>query len=258
MSDIRFLLKFGQRSHMENLVKGNLYCSNAQIFWGIEDEMMIRGQGDVLEASTIIYAQSMTVYDPLTNEVLQQMDNPIRCVARIGTVEDMPVFCLFAVMDKDCELDDDGKIRIRLSQETKDTIKTHFPNADSVVIIDNPENFIEDVKASIGHEIKSDLVQYFNIDKGLGTKSGKTAVDLAYLNFLSQDTPPVKGCEKEKIVIREDSACRSLFCKDVFFRNEQEFRIVMPTEHISVGTNYPVNLTDTYKIEELERFMRKH
>ena len=31
MSDIRFLLKFGQKEHMENLVAGNLYCSNAQI-----------------------------------------------------------------------------------------------------------------------------------------------------------------------------------------------------------------------------------
>lgn len=258
MNDIRFLLKFGQRRHMENLVKGNLYCSNAQMFWGIEDEMKIRGQGDVLEASTRIYAQSMTVYDPLTNEVLKQIDNSIRFVVRMRPAEDMPVFCLFAVLDKDCELDDDGKIRIRLSQETKDTIKTHFPNADSVVIIDNSENFIEDVKASIGHEIKSDLVRYFNIDKGIGTENGKTAMDLSYWNYISQDTLPVKGSEKENSVLREDSAYRVLFCKDVFFQNEQEFRIVMPTEHISVGTNYPVNLTDTYKIEELERFMSKH
>lgn len=57
MSDIRFLLKFGQKEHMENLVAGNLYCSNAQTFWGIEDTMKIRGQGDVLEASTVVYAQ---------------------------------------------------------------------------------------------------------------------------------------------------------------------------------------------------------
>ena len=64
MSDIRFLLKFGEKKHMENLVAGNLYCSNAQTFWGIEDNMKIRGQGDVLEASTVVYAQSMTMCDP--------------------------------------------------------------------------------------------------------------------------------------------------------------------------------------------------
>ena len=73
-----------------------------------------KGQGDVLEASTRIYAQSMTVYDPLTNEVLKQIDNSIRFVVRMRPAEDMPVFCLFAVLDKDCELDDDGKFRIRL------------------------------------------------------------------------------------------------------------------------------------------------
>ena len=87
---------------MENLVAGNLYCSNAQTFWGIEDNMKIRGQGDVLEASTVVYAQSMTMCDPATHEVLTQINNQTRCIARVAPAKKMPVFCLFAVFDEDC------------------------------------------------------------------------------------------------------------------------------------------------------------
>lgn len=57
MGNIRFFLKFGKKEHMESLVEGNLYCSNAQTFWGIEDNLKIRGQGDGLEASTVVHGQ---------------------------------------------------------------------------------------------------------------------------------------------------------------------------------------------------------
>lgn len=258
MSDIRFLLKFGQKEHMENLVAGNLYCSNAQTFWGIEDNMKIRGQGDVLEASTVVYAQSMTMCDPATHEVLTQINNQTRCIARVDPAKKMPVFCLFAVFDEDCELGEDGKIRIKLSEKTKNTIRTHFPNADSVVIIDNPNNFIENVKASIGREIKSELVHYFHIDEGFPAENGQTAMDMEYMKYVTQDVPPVVEDGRKTYSFYGDFAYRVLFCKDVFFKDEQEFRFVMPEEHISVGTNYPVNLRDTYKIEELESFMREH
>ena len=55
---------------MESLVEGNLYCSNAQTFWGIEDNLKIRGQGDGLEASTVVHGQTMFVSAPKTNKVL--------------------------------------------------------------------------------------------------------------------------------------------------------------------------------------------
>ena len=49
MADIKYLLKFGKREHLESLVSGNIYCSNAITFWGIEDKLKIKGQGDILE-----------------------------------------------------------------------------------------------------------------------------------------------------------------------------------------------------------------
>ena len=42
MAEIKFLLKFGKREHLESLVKGSIYCSNAITFWGIEDKLKSR------------------------------------------------------------------------------------------------------------------------------------------------------------------------------------------------------------------------
>ena len=78
---------------------------------------------------------------------------------------------MFTVFEEERETDDCGNIRISLSQDTKNMIKEHFPNADSVVIIDNPQKFIEDVKNSIGHVIKGDLVHYY-IDEGIQKENG--------------------------------------------------------------------------------------
>ena len=45
MGHIKFLLKFGEESHLKEFAKGSLYCSNAETFWGIEDKQKIKGQG---------------------------------------------------------------------------------------------------------------------------------------------------------------------------------------------------------------------
>ena len=72
MADIKYLLKFGKREHLESLVSGNIYCSNAITFWGIEDKLKIKGQGDILEAGTRMFAQKMIMQHPDT-KVEKQM-----------------------------------------------------------------------------------------------------------------------------------------------------------------------------------------
>lgn len=49
-------------------------------------------------------------------------------------------------------------------------------------------------------------------------------------------------------------AFRVLFCKDVFFEQEQEYRIVLPKEKIEVGKSYPVQLSTDYEIFDLNTF----
>ncbi|MGN0619310.1 MAG: hypothetical protein ACI4J7_09855 [Ruminiclostridium sp.] len=253
MADIKYLLKFGKREHLQNLVDGNLYCSNAITFWGIEDKLKIKGQGDILEAGARIFAQKITMHNPSTNEVIGEYGQS-NGIMRIEPAERMPVFCLFAVYEDDCIVDSNGKVAISLSEEKKNTIREHFPNADSVVVIPNPDSFVDDVRKSIGTEIKAESVHYFNIDKGFDTKSGQTAIDMEYMRYLTQDVPPVKENGKTIYTFYADYAYRVLFCKDVFFKNEQEYRIVLPNDTIDSCRSYPISLSTEYKVYDLSDF----
>lgn len=257
MGEIKYLLKFGKREHLESLVQGNIYCSNAVTFWGIEDKLKIKGQGDILEAGTRMFAQKMVMQHPDTKEVIAECGKANGLV-RVEPAEKMPVFCMFAVYEEDCKEDDDGRIMINLSDDKKQTIRAHFPNADAVAIIPNPEVFIEDIRNSIGTEIKAENVHYFHIDKGFDTKDGQTAMDMEYMKYLMQDVPPVKDYKGTRYTFYADYAFRVLFCKDVFFEKEQEYRIVLPNEVIEEGKSYPVKLSEEYEICDLNSFFEKN
>lgn len=253
MAEIKYLLKFGKREHLESLVKGNIYCSNAVTFWGIEDKLKIKGQGDILEAGTRMFAQKMIMQHPDTKEVIAECVKANGLV-RIEPAEKMPVFCMFAVYEDDCKVDDVGNLIINLSDDKKKTIREHFPNADAVAVISNPEVFIEDVKRSISTEIKAERVNYFHIDKGYETNDGRIAMDMEYIKYLMQDAAPEKVDGGTRYTFFADYAFSVLFCKDVFFEKEQEYRIVLPNETIEAGKSYPVQLSKDYEIIDLDTF----
>ena len=175
-------------------------------------------------------------------------------LVHIMPAKNIPVFCLFSVYENDCVLDDSGKYHFKLSKEKQDTIIKHFPNADSVAIISDPAMFIEEVVNSIGCYVKHEKVHYFHIDKGMGiTNDGNRTMEMEYMQYLMQDTPPFTDEKGNKhYVFHADYAFRVLFCKDVFFTNEQEYRIVLPNERINEGTHYPVKISEDIKIAPIE------
>lgn len=254
MGNIRFFLKFGKKDHLKDLVEEKLYCSNATTFWGIEDELKIKGQGDRLEAGTMLHAQNVWMQSHETGEILS-ITGKSNGLLRVEPAKNIPVYCLFAVYDEDCVLNEDGTVVIALSQEKKNAIREHFPNADGVVIIDNPEEFLLDIRNTIGKDIKDELVHYFNIDKGYETNDGQIANDMRYMKYIVQDSKPVKINGMTKYTFLADFAFRVLFCKDMYFENEQEYRIVLPSEYIEEGTKYPVHFSKEYKISDIEKII---
>lgn len=253
MRKIKFFLKFGQKEHVESFAAGTLFCSNAQAFWGIEDDLKIRGQGDKLEASSRFFGQKMLVYD---YDDMSRVAEVANCsgLVRYEPAERIPVFCLFAVYEDDCTTECDDGIAIKLSDEIKQTIRDHFPKANAVAIIDNPECFLCDVEKSISTEIKHGEVQYFCIDEGLLTDDGKRAMDMQYMKYLVQDEPPVVENGKKTYRFLAKHVYRSLLCKDVFFKNEQEYRIILVNEKISKGTGYPVRFSNEIHVMDLNSF----
>lgn len=69
-----------------------------------------------------------------------------------------------------------------------------------------------------------------------------------------QDVPPVKCDKGTRYTFYEDYAFRVLFCKDVFFEKEQEYRIVLPNEVIEGGKSYLVKFSDKYEIYDFPFF----
>ena len=66
---VKYLLKFGRKAHVEEFAAGSLFCSNAVTFWGIEEDLKIMGQGDMLEAGSRMFAQKMTMQSYDTNQI---------------------------------------------------------------------------------------------------------------------------------------------------------------------------------------------
>lgn len=253
MDDVKFLLKFGRLEHIKSLIDGNLFCSNAETFWGIEDKLKLRGQGDKLEASSMIFAQNITIQSHENKSVITQIG---RCngLVRYEPAKKIPVFCLFAVHSNDCYIDSNGDVKIKLSDKTKQVIREHFPNADSVAIISNPSQFLSDVECSIGLDIKHELVHYFHIDKGIITEDGRQAMDKEYMRYLSQDVPPIVSNGATQYTFCADYVYRALLCKDIFFEDEQEYRIVLPTETIDSSKIYPVKYSNAILMKSIADF----
>lgn len=258
MSNIRYLLKFGKKENISSIQRGELWFSTAETFHKIEEDL-VRGQGDKLEAGMLIPATSVqfTPYD--TGITTKLSGVRFNFSIFIEPVKKSPVYCLFACYDKD--VDTSGNIK--LSSEIQDSICEHFPEANAVAIISEPDSFVEDVVKSIhGTEdntrldCRADSVRYYNmygidaIYEGKPTK----AIDMEFLNFITQDREPVKEGNGSVQVIYESDAWRHLLCKDVFFKQEQEFRFILPEEKIDGGSLYKVDVPDNVKIMDLDEF----
>jgi len=79
-------------------------------------------------------------------------------------------------------------------------------------------------------------------------------MDMEYMKYLMQDASPEKVDGGIRYTFYADYAFRVLFCKDVFFEQEQEYRIVLPNETIEAGKSYPVRLSKDYEIIDLHTF----
>lgn len=251
MSKIICFLKFGEKDHMQGLALGKMFFSNALKYRQIEEELFIKGQGDKLEGGSIIHAQNVTMIDNGSQEVVMTGIKG-NMLVHYEPANLLPVYCLFACYEKDCTINAEGKLEFHLSEEIERNVREHFPKANAVAIIENPEQFVTNVKSSIKTECVSGEVNYFNL-YGIDSAQGQ-ANDIRYFKYLTQDIPPEKVEGGMKYTFSAKYVYRSLLCKDVFFENEKEYRFVLPEEKISIGTIYTVNVEKEIAVVELNEF----
>ena len=159
----------------------------------------------------------------------------------------IPVFCLFACFKEDCTYLGDDKYSIKFSENVVADIKKHFNKADTAAIVVNPVQFIDDVHKTFNYLSKAEQVHYFNVD-GIITDNGQMVQDLEYHKYLTQDIPPVKVDGGIKYTFSGKYVYRSLFCKDKYFKNEQEYRILLPDKEIDTPKEFYVNTTSPIKL----------
>ena len=245
---IIYLLKFGKKEHIEEFVSGCLYCSTAETFWKIEKDTKIKGHGDELESGFKVHASKMELEDVETHKKIEINQDSVGLI-HIDSAKKIPVFCMFAVYDDDCINSSNGNKKIHLIERKQRIIKEHFPNADTVAIIKNPKKFINNIKRDINLDIKEGLVHYFNIDNN-------GPMDMEYIQYLMQDTKPKIEGKKKKYTFYEKNVFRILFCKDKYFKDEQEYRVIFPKEKIENSTKYLFSNLKDIEVKSIDDFFR--
>lgn len=251
MQRIIAFLKFGERRYLERMQQGNLYFSNAQTLRAFEMQHAIKGQGDRLEGGTELIANQIKLAKGDASVLLPPMKNGA-IPLYFEPADLLPVFCVFACFEKDSMEKEDGSIFIRLSHEIRENISSHFPKADTVAIIKEPERFVKDVRSSVGEGCISDLVKYYDLT-GIQSEYGPVN-SLDYFKYLMQDVPPLKKDGKNTYSFQSQYVFRSLLCKDVFFDKEQEYRFILTKKQIAEPREFPIRLSASIELQDLSRF----
>ena len=251
--DIKVLLKFGERKYIQDLINGDFYFSNAKKFRDIEVGQKNKGQGDILEGGSYVYAVDGQIYNNNDTALLKTIENQ-DILIHYAPANNIPVYCMFACdYDHICRIDE-NHIRVILSDDEKEDMRKHFAKADAVVVFANPQCLMNDFYKSLGETVKSDLVHYFQVS-GIKEDGKVPHLDLSYYEYLTKDVPPEEIDGAKKYVFLEEYVYRSLFCKDMFFKNQQEYRIVLSDNRIEEPQVFHIDLSVKPKIFDLDMIL---
>jgi len=224
---IACFIKFGERKYMKSLYNGEFYFSNAKKFAEIEDEL-VRGQGDKLEGKAKVNATHMKMTD---NDTGASFETKVGDFVTIGaeTVKFKPVYCMTAFTCAETSMYEDAEnFKIDFSTELKETIRRHFPKADTAVIFPNPARLINKMEEAYNTRLEHGLVKYFNM----------YPVGMDWVEFVNKKEKIEKGT---KYSLSYNDAYKMLLCKDLYFKNEKEYRFILADDAILEPEVKPVN-----------------
>ncbi|MEA3424262.1 MAG: hypothetical protein U9Q80_10780 [Bacillota bacterium] len=240
MSIPEYLLKFGELKYMKSFVEGNIYFSHAKRFREIEDELR-RGQGDKLEGKAVVNSTRVRVTDlDNPNNVIDAKVGDERITVMVESVDNMPVFCLTGLYNENFCVEEN---RVIVNKNVLETIKEHFPKADTVVLIRKPAEFIHKIETEFVCKVVHEKVQYLNMNP----------VGMEWVKFVHNgNVEKLDG--KTNYTMTKDNSHRILLCKDLFFSKEKEYRLILPNELISSPKIYKFSKIDNAEIIEFDKF----
>jgi hypothetical protein len=257
----QLLIKFIESKYLDSFLQGNLYFSNAKIYRNLEEKQQQKGQGDKLEGILNFTGYNTTMQSNDNPSKIYKLPDKIDFTSCFPYIDNKPVFCLFACNANDCQTTETGSVYLKFNEETKKQIQRDFPKSDKAIIIKNPKNFITKIMQKF-NITKVDKVSYFHCNT-------ETALSEEMLNYICQSAKNagiisptevimygICPTTKEiKYLITTNNVWRLLFCKDNYFKGQQEFRIILPNENIFEPKEYnfdfngvDFSVVDTYDL----------
>jgi len=231
LEQILFFVKFGEREHLQSLANGNAYFSNAGSFIKTEQELRSKGQGDANEGKLFLPSSNVTARDLKTDQVILQSNLLSHLTLGFDGLNTIPAFCVTAGFQNNCAFyRGEQDYRIKFSSEHERTIRSHFPKADSALLTTDPTAFIENICTAFNEECHHDRVRYFDMVR-------PTTALLAYLLGEKEGFEMVKGIHYS---INTENVHNVLFCKDLFFKMQQEYRFLIQHRVIKQPTVFDI------------------
>ncbi len=244
----RFLIKFGEEHHLQQIIDGKIRFAPSQVYIKLEEALHNKGQGDLLEGKLKIKTENARLHNPDTDELVGILPQGSTIIVSIQDVNDMPVFCISQFNDESIsEFVDDTNYTISISPEKIDSIQADFPKATHALLILEPDKFIGAVKSIDGHSFVSDSIHYYDYDIN----------PLQMYMFLCTGTETIKT--NSVISLTYENRYRHLLCKDTSFSNQEEYRFIQTDELHAHPVFYPIRFTTKYMlipIAELKNSIR--
>lgn len=237
---MKLFVKFGEKKYIDRIFLYNrYYFSCAKRYHDIETAQQIKGQGDKTEACMVAHASNVV----LEARGIQRSFSDVDMNILLSQSARLPVFCITQVdTERDC-VEENGLFR--LSHHLEDVIRSHFPKADTALIIFDSKLFIDCFTQQLG-VVEHELVRYVPKDSRGITKEWAEAVSRPvefeeYSKKVNQSTMGMRfELDNQPTTYRlvDDKAkTLALFCKDPFFQDEQEYRFVLRNKTIPVGSD---------------------
>ncbi len=238
-SDILFFVIIGKMDHLQQIIDGSLRFSPSQRYIELEEKQHNKGQGDLLEGRMKIKCTSVKVYHPDTNQFLGKIENVVVTMA-IQDVKNIPAFCLTAGNRLHClEYINECEYTVKFNDIQKNTILKNFPDADAALVFLQPEKFINDITRK--YNCISDFIRYYDYDI--------LTTDMLCTILGVEEIKP-----KTKYYLTYDNKFRHLLCKDMAFKNQDEYRFLILGEYIEEPKKYEYELTSDYILVNLKDF----
>lgn len=254
---IILFVKFGENKYVKRLFNGKMFFSNAVKFRGIEKEAGLKGQGDAFEAILQLKSCCGIMMSLRTGQPFIAPN--ITISLGLADTEKIPVFCITCISAEDCEIQEkNGKQILTVSSVIRDTVKKHFPKADTAGVFFQPQLFIDSLcgLGTTSHGkvtyydfspkgVIKELIEYVAQDPGVISKHNQLLASM----YMEENNG-----KRSQFKITEQNMKRILFCKDSYFAREKEYRILLPQKRIAEPKEYTIRwgkqLKKLYSIDE--------